>query len=145
MLVKTWRALDLKVWSRNVPHFHPRELACRCNRRYCDGEIWIDPAFLEALVRLRTSWAQPITINSGHRCRLWNAHVGGAPASRHKYMAVDVRAPRAYSQRKELYEAAREAGFTGFGFYSNWLHIDTYRARSWEPRGHKGARISWTK
>ncbi len=71
------------------PHFSAREIACRC----C-GEILIWPEALDALEALRRAMAAPLVINSGHRCALHNARVGGAPLSLHKKL-LRYRAQRA--------------------------------------------------
>ncbi|MEM8921607.1 MAG: D-Ala-D-Ala carboxypeptidase family metallohydrolase, partial [Pseudomonadota bacterium] len=73
--------------SARWPHFHQAELACRCSR-FCGGEYWHDPDFLDALERLRALVGKPLVINSGHRCAQWNAAVGGAPLSMHKSIAA---------------------------------------------------------
>lgn len=61
------------------PHFAPADIACRC----C-GEIYIWPEALDTLERLRVAMNAPLNIDSGHRCALHNARVGGAPMSLHK-------------------------------------------------------------
>ncbi len=103
------------------PHFAPAEIACRC----C-GELYIWPQALDALERLRLAMNAPLRIDSGHRCALHNARVGGAPLSLHKKLAFDVALGRHDPAR--LAAAARAGGFTGFGYGQTFLHLDT-RAR----------------
>jgi len=81
---------------------------------------------LDAIQRLRDLMAAPLTIDSGHRCALHNARVGGAPLSQHKSLAFDVRL--AGHDALCLRNRAREAGFTGFGYGNTFLHLDV-RAR----------------
>ena len=100
------------------PHFSAREIACPC----C-GEICIWPEALDALERLRTAMNAPLRIDSGHRCALHNARVGGAPLSLHKRLAFDVALTG--HDPGALASAAREAGFRGFGFGQTFLHLDT--------------------
>ena len=88
MLIESFTKFDTSLWR--WPHFSPRELACRCGGRFCRGEYWHDESFLDALEALRADMAAPLVINSGHRCDLWNAWVGGAAHSMHKQIAVDV-------------------------------------------------------
>lgn len=104
------------------PHFTARELSCRC----C-GEICIWPDALDAIERLRAAVNAPLLIDSGHRCALHNARVGGAPLSLHKQLAFDV-ALRGHDPAK-LAALARSSGFRGFGFGNTFLHLDT-RGRS---------------
>ena len=118
------------------PNFRPGEpgLACRC----C-GEFYLDPAAFDRLQELRGRLGRPIRINSGHRCPIHNARVGGAPLSMHKRVAFDVSlvglTPAA------LVAAARLSGFRGFGFYATFLHLDLGRPRTWKTKG--GAK-TWT-
>lgn len=107
------------LWNRTRwAHFLPGEMACPC----C-GELYVWPEALDALERLRTALAEPLRINSAHRCALHNVRVGGAPASLHKKLAFDIALgahdPRALAQR------ALASGFTGFGFGQTFLHLDT--------------------
>ncbi len=100
------------------PHFTPREIACRC----C-GELYVWPEALDALERLRLAVNAPLHIDSGHRCALHNARVGGAPLSLHKKLTFDVALGGHDPAR--LAGAARGSGFTGFGYGQTFLHLDT--------------------
>jgi len=106
------------------PHFKPAEIACRC----C-GQLYIWAEALDALERLRAAMNAPLHIDSGHRCGLHNARVGGAPLSMHKKLAFDIALER--HNPRQLAQAANESGFTGFGFGQTFLHLDTraHRAR----------------
>lgn len=84
----------------------------------------VDLRALDALQRLRSAMGAPLKINSGHRCVRHNKQVGGAAHSRHLGGgAFDVAVSG--HVRKLLYENAKAAGFTGFGFMLNALHCDT--------------------
>jgi len=139
MLIPSWRLLP--GWD--FRHFVPKEIACKCGGRYCKGEIFFDPIFMLKLENLRDAYGAPIVINSGHRCRLHNARIGGAPRSLHKTIAADIRAPREAAARFALYRAAREAGFSGFGFYRGWLHVDRGPARHWTVPNQAEVRGLW--
>jgi hypothetical protein len=122
------------------PHFRPDELSCRCGGRYCAGEYWHDPAFLDALDAVRAEVGRPLVIASGHRCRLWNAAVGGAALSQHLSLAVDIGLNG--HNRHALLRAAEGAGFTGLGLAAGFLHLDRrQRPARWDygPR----ARAAW--
>lgn len=108
------------------PHFSIGELACRCGGRFCEGEYWHAPVFLDGLEAVRRLMSAPLVVTSGHRCAGWNAAVGGAPLSQHKQIAADIRL--AGHARMALLAAAERAGFTGFGLARSFLHIDR-RAR----------------
>lgn len=118
------------------PHFSIGELSCRCHGRFCDGQYWHDPAFLDALEALRARVGRPLVINSGHRCAHWNGVVGGAALSQHKRLAVDI-SLRGHD-RRALLAAAKETGFRGFGLARNFLHLDRrVRPVTWFYKGSK--------
>lgn len=108
------------VW----PDFDPNEFACR----HC-GKVYHWPEFFDKLQNARSYVGKPFVILSGHRCRLHNARVGGAPFSEHLKLAADISVVG--HNRAQLLEACRTAGFTGFGFYHTFLHIDLGRPRQW--------------
>jgi hypothetical protein len=116
--------LQLAYWSRvkwdfaRWPNFTPHELAC-----HCCGEMCIWPEALDAIERLRRAVGAPLVINSGHRCALHNARVGGAPLSLHKRLAFDV--ALAGHNPSHLEHAAHASGFRGFGYGQTFLHLDT--------------------
>lgn len=128
MLLYANRADAIRALSRGWrwPHFSVAELACRCGGRFCGGAYWHAPDFLDALEGVRAEMGAPLLITSGHRCRGWNAAVGGAPLSQHKSIAADV--VLSGHDRFALLAAAERAGFTGFGLARTFLHIDR-RAR----------------
>ena len=116
---KAHRALAADWRWRN---FQIRELSCRCGGRFCDARYWHDPRFLDHLQALRAKVGRALVIRSGHRCTLWNAEIGGAPLSQHKRIAVDIALEG--HDRRGLYTAAREIGFSGFGLARTFLHLD---------------------
>jgi hypothetical protein len=111
----------------NWPHFQPKELASRG-----DGSLLVDAASLDCLESLRRAIGRPLTILSAYRDPLHNARVGGAPMSQHKFgRAFDIRLS-ADVERDLLNRLARDAGFTGFGNYNTFVHVDTGSARQWK-------------
>ncbi len=136
MLLPSWTEAPAEWrWA----NFTPGELACRCGGRFCGGEYWHDPVFLDALQTLREAMGAPVSVNSAHRYGLWNAHVGGAPASQHKMIAADIRI--ACHDPGRLLAAGREAGFGSFGLYRTFIHMDLRAGRRWFGAG---ARSAWT-
>ena len=118
------------------PHFSAREIACPCCAETC---IW--PEALDALEILRSAIRAPLRINSGHRCALHNARVGGAPLSLHKRLAFDV--ALIGHNPAVLATAARDCGFRGFGFGQTFLHLDT-RVRPARWFYGERSRAKWT-
>lgn len=106
-------------------NFSPEEIACRG-----DGKIRINEAARDKLQALRDRLGVPLIVHSAYRTPNYNRQVGGAEHSMH------------------LQGAARDVGFTGFGFYprQNFMHIDTDRARQWgdpfPPRTTRGGRAT---
>ncbi len=126
---------NLQDWDEyRWPNFTLSELACR----HC-GDAYIWPEFLDCLQCLRDKINVPLHVLSGHRCALHNAMIGGAPLSQHLKLAVDI---SLYGHdRFQLSEFARDIGFTGFGYYSTFLHLDLGRQRHWY--GGQKARQLW--
>lgn len=137
MLYPTAEAALEALTDWRWPHFSPAEFACRCRGRYCTGRYWHDPGFLDALEALRAEAGhRPLSINSGHRCDLWNAAIGGAPLSRHRRIAADI-ALKGHNRRR-LLRAAIACGFTGLGLGRTFLHLDRRAcpSRWYYPRSH---------
>ncbi len=116
------------------PNFTRAELSCR----HC-GEYYHYPVFLDALQALRRDINSPLNILSAHRCALHNAAVGGAPLSQHLTLAVDI-SLRGHNRRK-LVSGAKASGFSGFGYYFTFLHLDMGRRRHWF--GSRKAKDLW--
>ena len=106
-------------------YFQPKEIACRGT-----GKLSVHRGLLDRLDILRSRCGFPIVILSAFRTPYHNAFVGGSVFSSHlKAVAVDLSIVR---QDKKLMERiAKEEGFTGFGYYRTFLHIDLGRPRTW--------------
>ena len=137
MLLPSFILFDHRQWR--WPHFSPRELACRCAGRHCDGEYWHDPEFLDSLEALRSACGGALIVNSGHRCPGWNAEVGGAAKSCHLEIAVDISLRN--HDRHLILAKAQTLGFTGIGLGENFIHLDRRAnpARWFYP----GSEASW--
>ncbi len=118
------------------PHFTRLEMACR----HC-GEEYHWPYFMDCLQSARNSAGRAFHILSAHRCGLHNVRVGGAPLSQHLRLAADI--SLSGHTPSELHAACQQAGFTGFGYYLTFLHVDLGRARQWY--GNQQARKQWTQ
>lgn len=115
------------TWDKaRWPNFSRAELACHCGKKCF---VQNDDA-LDKLQALRNILG-PLTINSASRCADYNASEGGAPASKHLTgEAFDIAIGK--TNRGDLLKAAGKVGFTGFGFGTNFLHVDTGRKRFWD-------------
>lgn len=65
-----------------------------------------------------------IRINCGYRCPPHNAKVGGAPLSQHKLGTAFDLSTRGQHKSEDVMAAAKAAGFTGFGIYKTFVHVD---------------------
>jgi len=85
---------------------------------------------LDRLDILRARCGFPLTVLSAFRSPYHNAFVGGAVFSLHlKALAVDLSVVG--QDKKSIERIAKEEGFTGFGYYRTFLHIDLGRPRTW--------------
>ena len=119
-------SFDPAVWPWT--NFTYAEMSCR----HC-GEDYYWPDFMDRLQQARQLCGRPFHILSAHRCSLHNARVGGAPLSQHLRLAADISLQG--HDRAALRRACEAAGFTGFGFYTTFLHIDLGRPRHWFGSG----------
>lgn len=126
---------DVPWNSDRWPNFSPEEkyLSCRC----CGSFSLVTEAF-DALQNARNIVNKPFHINSGYRCPSHNKKVSGATKSAHMKIAFDISTDN--HDRKVLYNALKEAGFTGFGFYAHFIHVDMMRPRIWYG---SGGRETW--
>lgn len=120
---KHWKDIPLGYWR--WPNFMPQEIACS----HC-GELLVDEHFMDALQAERDRLGHPLKINSAYRCPIWNAMVGGAPLSMHKFGKAGDQSTRGRDKMAML-AAARASGFKGFGGYNTFLHADIGRPRTW--------------
>ena len=82
------------------------------------------------LQEARSAVKLPFIINSAYRTPEYNAAVDGSPNSMHLTgQAFDISLDN--HDKFLLLAALRDAGFTGFGGYTNFIHADTGRERWW--------------
>lgn len=112
------------------PNFYPGEKFLHCR---CCGSFYFNPNSLDALQAARNRIGKPFRINSGHRCPAHNSKVSGAKKSAHLKIAFDISTEG--HDRVALFNALKGAGFTGFGFYRNFIHVDMGRERKWYGEG----------
>jgi uncharacterized protein YcbK (DUF882 family) len=105
--------------------FTPKEIACRGT-----GGLVVVHGFVDRLDKLRSLFGSPLRLNSAYRSPVHNALVGGAPLSRHKF--ADAGDLSTVGQDRELIKRlAEKVGFTGYGHYDTFLHVDLGRPRQW--------------
>ena len=113
-------------------HFAASELSCR----HC-GHLFITPALIVMLEKLRSLVGEPLTIASGYRCPTHNRNIRGATKSKHCLgMAVDILVPDKYRDNPaEFIEAAEAVAREvrgGYHYYpgSHFIHMDCW---VWPP------------
>ena len=115
---RTYRAWPWIFWT-------PKEIACKGT-----GRLLVNRAFLDGLDMVRRSFGSPLYLLSAYRSPYHNALVGGAVLSHHLLGdAGDLNIVGIDKFRLE--KLAKEAGFTGFGYYHTFLHTDLGRKRFW--------------
>ncbi len=120
---RKWYLVDESMWRWQ--YFTPLEIRSNGNH-----SVKIIPHALDKLEWVREKLGRPIIINSAYRDPLYNARVGGAPLSRHKVGdAFDLSIKN--QDKEKLYYLCKKAGFTGFGLYKTFLHVDCGPARQW--------------
>jgi len=110
-----------------APNFREAEFACNhCGALPPGG---MDGELIATLQAIRSHYGVPVIINSGYRCRVHNANVGGAPNSQHRFgKAADfvvrgVPAPEVFAMLDRDWQG-------GLGRYASFTHIDTRGARA---------------
>lgn len=92
---------------------------------------------LKGLNAIREETKRRYLITSGYRSNKHNKKVGGVSNSQHtKGLAFDVWVP--HSHRADFYQAAKNAGFSAYGWGNNTVHIDMGKKRWWtyDEEGH---------
>lgn len=116
---------DVPASAWRWPNFTPKEIASKGN-----GSLLVHEPSMDALQKLRDMLGRPIIINSAYRDPAHNKAVGGSKMSMHlEGKAFDI----ALDGHDKVYlrNKAEKAGFTGFGYYNTFLHVDTGRERFW--------------
>jgi hypothetical protein len=133
--------IHLSHWSKvrefdwPYEHFAPAELASKGN-----GALKLQVDAMDRLASLRKKLGAPMLVTSAYRDPDHNRRVGGAKGSYHlRGQAFDIRMDN--HDPAEFEKAARDVGFTGFGFYPHlgFMHIDTGPVREWGKRWPKRA------
>lgn len=82
------------------------------------------------LNKIRVQTHKRYKILSGYRDKVKNKKVEGSKNSQHLLgKAIDIKVPM--NDRYEFYEAAKSAGFVGYGWGNNSVHIDMGSKRWW--------------
>ena len=119
------------TWDE-IKYFKKPEFACKCGK-YCNGyPVDVDMNMVKIADEIRSRIGKPIRINSGIRCKIHNANVGGVSNSQHLFgNGADLGCPIGCTPTQMASIAEEIMGNTGgIGTYSWGIHIDTRSAKS---------------
>jgi len=108
-------------------NFKVKEFACN------DGSdpIFIAPALVEILQKIRSHFGKAVNINSAYRTPTYNKKVGGATYSQHLYgKAADIRITGVKPKDVAAYVETLMPNSGGIGIYSNFTHVDIRETKS---------------
>ena len=125
--------------SENFSHV---ELRCK----HC-GENSMSMAFLDRLQEIREEFGKPMRVNSGYRCPVHDAALGGKGPHQTGH-AIDIGVSG--SDALDLVELARKFGMTGIGIKQSgqphknrFIHIDDLEDSVSMPDGSIGGPRPW--
>ena len=92
--------------ANDTEHFKVSEFACK----HC-GRNLIDQRVINMAEEIRQKLGVPVRVNSGYRCEIHNAYVGGVKGSNHtKGLACDLSCSKGAIKIKEAVQALRAEG-----------------------------------
>ena len=121
------------TWWDDIRYFKKSEFKCKCGGKYCNGyPADIDMNMVKIADQIRAKIGKPITINSGLRCKIHNANVGGVSNSQHILgKAADLGCPSGCTPAQMASIAESIMGNRGgIGIYTWGIHIDTRSEKS---------------
>lgn len=108
-------------------NFRVSEFACK------DGSdvIFIAPALVTILQKVRTHFGKPVTINSAFRSPAHNKKVGGSANSQHMLgTAADIVVKGVAPKTVAAYVEKLLPGKGGIGIYDTFTHVDVRETKS---------------
>lgn len=113
-----------------IEFFARAEFACKCGK--CGGfPVEPDDKLVRTVDEIRRRLGVPISINSGIRCPVHNANVGGVSNSEHLGgNAADLHSKKSPEEMKAVAEAVM-GNTGGIGLYSWGIHVDVGKYSRW--------------
>lgn len=96
----------------------------------------VDPRVRIMIMQVQKEFGKPLIINSGYRPEPYNTSVGGKSGSKHlSGLALDVTwngfSGSTSSEALRFRSICSRVGFTGFGKYNTFMHVDIGGNREW--------------
>lgn len=108
-----------------------KEIDCKCSA--CTFTM-LDERTLASFLALRKEYGEPIQVNSGYRCMIHNAEVGGKPLSKHQMgMALDLTIKGCRLELLDLSFMAEQV-FDKVIIYSEFIHCHNEPSYTKEER-----------
>jgi len=125
---------------RRSENFHDKEFRCKCRHRApwlpeCKQKF-VPNELIAIMQDVRDHFGAAVTVHSGHRCKAYNKHVGGAKRSKHmKAIACDFTVDGVTPNEVAEYLLAKYPNQYGIGRYNTFTHIDVRKRRArWDNR-----------
>ena len=110
-----------------APNFKVSEFRCKDN----SDVIFIAPALVDILQKIRDHYGKAVNINSAYRTPTYNKKVGGATYSQHLYgTAADIRINGVKPKDLAAYIETLMPNYGGIGIYPTFVHVDIRKVKS---------------
>lgn len=120
----SWKKDGEKALSAN---FKVKEFRCKDNT----DTIFVAPALVELLQKIRDHYKKPVNINSAYRTEPYNKKIGGANYSQHKYgTAADIYISGVTPTALYTYVDSLLGNTGGIGKYKNFVHVDVREVKA---------------
>ena len=115
--------------ANDTKNFKVGEFACKCG---CGNEV--KQELIDMLQVIRERSGIPIRVNSGYRCPIHNAKVGGVKDSQHiQGVAADISCSKGakflWDITRQLYNEGKIPTLQFCKLYRTWIHVDCGKKR----------------
>lgn len=116
--------------AADTKNFKVSEFTCKCGCGMNDT----DQRLINMCQKIRDELGVPVRVNSGCRCKVHNARVGGVPNSQHILgyaadLSCSLGAARMFETVKAMHERGDLPDLRYCKKYSSWIHIDCGKER----------------
>ena len=104
-------------------HFDSSEFACKCGCGYGTRQGDVSEDLIELLELMREGYG-PIRVNSGNRCSVYNASIGGVANSAHTIGQAADLSVSGGKLRRFMLDLAVDYNARGIGVAKTFIHVD---------------------